>query len=426
MINLKEAWAIREDIFRDFVKQHHEAKASGTLPTSKAEGVARLETRGEVAIIEINGIITRRFDPFLAFFFGEGNGSNVEGIRAQLDEALEDDAVKAILLSIDSPGGELNGIPELAEAIFKARAKKPIIAHVSHQAASAGYWLASAANLIIAFESAAVGSIGVMFSFPEFKGDGTVDIVSSVSPKKLIDVSTEEGRELMQAHADKLGKIFIQTIARNRGVEFDSVIEDFGKGDIKIGDDALAAKMVDGLGSLEDAIAFAGDLQTSNQTEVKATGDKRNMKILAKIRKGGAMAKLVVVDDEEQDVEGDEVDEIDAAWVKEHLPEVAEELKEDGAQEENDRQEEVDEVAVEGDEEEEKKEEARRDMKATASGLALDLNKIRAKKTTETIEARKKDGEKVAAVKVDPTDPEQQDEALSIMAEAGRKAAEAK
>lgn len=430
MINIKEAWAIREEIFITLLNQAKTfIKKMGTPEKAEAGPANRVVALSEdnklkngVKVIEVSGVMTRKADPWAAMW-GFANAST-DSIRKQFDEAIEDKKVKAIIFNIDSPGGEVNGTPELAEAVYQARLKKPIVAYVSHQAASAAYWLASACNQVVAFDTAAVGSIGVIFQFWKWETDEIIDIVSNISPKKTVDVTSDEGRQQVQAHADKLGNIFLDSVARNRGVERSVALSDFGQGDIKIGDDALKAGMVDAIGDLSKAIAIAESLAKGEQVGEKNKPEARRkvMKIFAKIFKG-SKAKLVVVDDEETDVEGMPVEEIDADWVKENLPEVADELREEGRSEENDRQEEVDDVDTDGSEEEESaKQEAKRDTKATAASLALGLNKMRAEKTGKQAAARQADGAAVADLNVDTSSPDDQDQALAIMGAAAKKA----
>src|SRR5690606_28406442 len=155
-------------------------------------------------------------------------------LRRDLQLALDDPSISGIVLSIDTPGGVVNGVNELANAIRGARSQKRIVAYVGGMAASAGYWLASQASEIVIEETAALGSIGVRAVVTDTsKKDaeaGRIEFVSSQSPGKRADLSTEEGRARIQRHVDALADVFIATVGKGRGVKPDDVISRFGGG----------------------------------------------------------------------------------------------------------------------------------------------------------------------------------------------------
>jgi len=95
----------------------------------------------------------------LGFLFG---GTSITGFRAAFRQALRDPSVSAIIFDVDSPGGTIDGVPELADEIFAARGRKPMVAVANTQMASAAYWIASAADEIVVTPSGSVGSIGVL------------------------------------------------------------------------------------------------------------------------------------------------------------------------------------------------------------------------------------------------------------------------
>jgi ClpP class serine protease len=210
----------------------------------------KVEIRGSVAVIPIVGTIVR----YSSLFTDICGGVSTEILAKDLQVALEDDSIKTIIFNIDSPGGEAAGIAELSDMIVEARAKKKIIAYVDDMAASAGYWLASACEEIYASKTAMVGSIGVVFTLRENKDSG-IEIVSNVSPLKRPDISTEQGISQIQAWADKLGEIFVDSVALNRGVSSDTVLSKYGKGDMLVGREALEAGMIDSITHFEALIA---------------------------------------------------------------------------------------------------------------------------------------------------------------------------
>lgn len=209
--------------------------------------------RNGVAVLEVTGPIVRYAD-----FFSEISGAtSAENLALDLQVALDDASVTAILLVIDSPGGEVTGIHELGEQIYTARSQKPIAAYVEGLGASAAYWLASATGEIVADPTAGLGSIGVVMPVrdPDKTKAMDIEIVSSQSPQKRPDVRTERGRAQYQTIVDHLADVFVETVARNRDVSADHVLEKFGQGGILIGKHAVSAGLADRLGGFEETLA---------------------------------------------------------------------------------------------------------------------------------------------------------------------------
>lgn len=206
-----------------------------------------------VAVVPIVGPLFRR-----AGMLSDISGaSSTEQVARDIAQALASDEVNAIILEIDSPGGEAAGVNEVGNIIYSARDKKPIVAYVGHQACSGGYWLASACSEVVIDRTAILGSIGVAVQYSKKKEDGPVssgDIVSSQSPKKRLSPETDEGKQEIQTLVDSLADVFIETISRNRGVSVDKVLSDFGQGGSILGDAAVSRGMADRTGSLENLI----------------------------------------------------------------------------------------------------------------------------------------------------------------------------
>ncbi|MBD0392075.1 S49 family peptidase, partial [Wolbachia endosymbiont of Pentalonia nigronervosa] len=114
----------------------------------------------KTAIIPIHGILTKKpgtFDDFLGM-------TSYERVQVQIEEALIDKKVETVLLDIDSPGGEVSGLFDLADFIYNARAQKKIIAIANDDAYSAAYAIASSAEKVFVSRTSGVGSIGVIAS----------------------------------------------------------------------------------------------------------------------------------------------------------------------------------------------------------------------------------------------------------------------
>jgi signal peptide peptidase SppA len=215
----------------------------------------KVTERDGVAIIPVTGPLFRYANLFTAI----SGATSYEMLAQDFTAALENPEISAIILNIDSPGGEVNGCAELASMIFNARGQKPIIAYASGDAASGAYWIASAADEVVASETSGLGSIGVVGVYRGARQDknvpATIEIVSSQSPNKRLDPESDHGRGKLQARIDAMAEVFVNTVARNRGVEPESVLEQFGGGDILIGKMAVTAGLADRIGSLERLIA---------------------------------------------------------------------------------------------------------------------------------------------------------------------------
>lgn len=188
--------------------------------------------------------------------------TSYELLSQDFNKALQASDVKAILLDIDSSGGEVNGCSEVADVIFKSRGVKPIIAYASGSCCSGAYWIASACDKILAADTAVLGSIGVVSVFEKDDDDKTLEIVSSQSPNKRPDVNTEAGKAKIQARVDELAEVFIAKVARNRGITAVDVVKNFGAGDVSVGQHAVRNGLADGLSSFEDIISSLNQEKT--------------------------------------------------------------------------------------------------------------------------------------------------------------------
>lgn len=206
---------------------------------------------GNVGVIHISGIISRHADMF-ASFFGLGSAS-IENIAKDFQSLLDNEEVKSIVLDFDTPGGAITGVNELAEIIYKARVIKPIKAYVTGLACSAGYFLAAACDEIIIDEMGSVGSIGVMRVVSK-QNDKSVIFKSSQSPMKNIEADSELGKAEYQAKVDYLASIFIDKVAKYRGITADEVINRGNKGGVLVGAVAVTAGLADRLGSMDSLI----------------------------------------------------------------------------------------------------------------------------------------------------------------------------
>lgn len=231
---------------------HHEALAAKRA--SKVDGGVALSRRGPVALIDVSGPIFRYADVFTEV----SAATSTETIATDFNAAMNDPTVGAVIFTFDSPGGQASGINELANMIHDARGGKPIGAYIGGMAGSAAYWIASAVDLGLLWIDATgfAGSIGARVSAKKPSAQSSsVEVVSQKSPKKAFDPTTEDGRAELQKQANDLAQVFIDTVARNRGVPSATVEADFGQGRMVMGQEAVDAGLADQVGSLESMIA---------------------------------------------------------------------------------------------------------------------------------------------------------------------------
>jgi capsid assembly protease len=219
---------------------------------------------GAVAVIPIRGVISRRAN-LMAQMSGPG-GTSVEKLTSQFRAALADGSVKAIVFDVDSPGGTVEGVPELAEEIYKSRGQKKSVAVANGMAASAAYWLASAAGELVVAPSGQVGSIGVFMSHDDFSKaleQAGIKTTFISAGKYKVDGNqseplTDSAREDMQAKVDAFYGMFVKSVARGRRVSQDDVRGGFGQGRMVLAAAAVKEGMADRVATMDDTLARLG------------------------------------------------------------------------------------------------------------------------------------------------------------------------
>lgn len=197
----------------------------------------------------------------------EGAIMDAENTVDQLKAFRENPSIKAVVVRVDSPGGGVGPSQEIYREIRKASEKKKIVASMGSLAASGGYYVASAADMIMANPGTITGSIGVIMSYTNLQdlfgkiGLSPVVIKSGrykdiASPVRKM---TQEEEGLLQAFAEDLHQQFIADVAQGRGMTVEAV-KKIADGRIFSGKTAREIGLVDQLGNLEDAIETAGRL----------------------------------------------------------------------------------------------------------------------------------------------------------------------
>ena len=208
--------------------------------------------KGDIAVIKVDGHLSYR-SSLESIWWDEDTYDSIE--RA-FKKCLADDEVKGIVFDINSPGGEVNGCADLADKIYNARGSKPygIVARTGGRMCSAAYWLGSSCEKVYTASNGALGSIGVLYAFTKTKESvlETTVITSDLNPDKNPDPNDPEGLALIKKELNDLAEVFVQNVARNRGTTAEDVKMNFGKGGVFIGENAVAARLADGVMSLDE------------------------------------------------------------------------------------------------------------------------------------------------------------------------------
>jgi len=221
-------------------------------------------TRGatdKVAVITMRGLISSSIP-------GNVSDSMVDDMRTALQQAREDDRVKAIVLEIDSPGGEVTASDAIYSALVKARAKKPVVVYMESLAASGGYYVSCGGKFLMASDTTITGSIGVIIQTLNyeqlFNKVGLASVVfKSGKFKDMLNGArpiTPEERALVQSFIMKTYDKFLGIVAKERNLSADLLRNTIADGRILSGKDAFENKLIDGLGELDDAFAKARQL----------------------------------------------------------------------------------------------------------------------------------------------------------------------
>lgn len=211
---------------------------------------------GAIAVIPVHGAIVQRSSQINIC----DGGTSTQAISAALADAMADDTVAQVLLDIDSPGGSVYGVQEVATEI--AAAKKPVIAVANSLAASAAYWIGCAATEFYVTPGGEVGSIGVWQAHQDWsaaldKAGVKTELISAGkfkvegNPYQPLD---EEARAFMQGRVDDYYAAFTKGVAKGRKVPIDSVRQGMGQGRVLGADQALSEKMVDGIATFDDVV----------------------------------------------------------------------------------------------------------------------------------------------------------------------------
>lgn len=220
----------------------------------------------KIAIIELDGmLINARSGGFL-----QPTENKLSLFIQQLEQAERDDAVKAVVLRINSPGGTVTASDIAYKAIvdFRESTGKPVVASTQEMAASGGYYVALGADRIVAHPTSVVGSIGVIFHTFNFEGTlhkigaraeaiKSGDLKDMGSPFKAL---SPEERAVMQQMVDEYHARFVDVVKRHRTIADPATLAKATDGRVFSGEQAKQMGLLDATGTLEDAIDLAAEL----------------------------------------------------------------------------------------------------------------------------------------------------------------------
>ncbi|MBA3543646.1 MAG: signal peptide peptidase SppA [Chthoniobacterales bacterium] len=227
----------------------------------------------KIAVISLRGLISTSVG-------GNVGESMVDDLRWQLEQARDDDKVRAVVLEVDSPGGEVTASDMIYHAVTKTRSKKPVVVYMESLAASGGYYVSCGGQYLMANETSITGSIGVIIQTLNyeqlFNKIGLAAVVfKSGKFKDMLNGArpiTPEERDYIQSFVMKTYEKFLGIVAKERNLPADGLRNGIADGRILSGRDALDYKLIDGLGQIEDAYAKARELGRASDARVVKYG----------------------------------------------------------------------------------------------------------------------------------------------------------
>lgn len=262
---------------------------SGTLPESVIAAALAAGPRpsaggaGATAVVPLHGLILRR-PGLIEELFG---AASLDRFMAAMREAVANPDVTAIVIDVDSPGGEVDGITEAAAELRAMRGVKPVIAICDTMAASAAYWLASQASEVVVTPSGGVGAIGVYMVYDDISGlleqEGVKRTVLSAGKFKEASVGgqplSDAARDQFQALIDAHYAAFVGDVAKGRNVPASKVRGGYGEGLFLSASAAKAEGMVDRVAPLADVLrspALRGGARAEGAAAIVAETDPQD------------------------------------------------------------------------------------------------------------------------------------------------------
>ncbi|MFU8813145.1 MAG: signal peptide peptidase SppA [Balneolaceae bacterium] len=249
--------------------------------TGKSAGLDEASTSDKIAVIYTSGAIMPQLDDFP---FGDSDGITASNVKKQLDAALDDDDVKAIVLHVNSGGGAATTSDVIWHYVRKAAESKPVVASMGNVAASGGYYIAAGADTIVANPNTITGSIGIfalLFNFQELMEENIgirTETLKTHEFADLYDLSTRltpQERRVFQQMMDRGYESFVSRMAESRGMSFDE-LQELAQGRVYTGTHAYEVGLVDVLGNLDRAIAIAAEMAGIEEYKLESFPKQRD------------------------------------------------------------------------------------------------------------------------------------------------------
>jgi signal peptide peptidase SppA len=254
-----QAWAIMPESINALVERMRTITPAAVLPRRDTSRTTWESSGSRIAVLPLLGMLSQRNNPMVDF----AGDTSLEAFAGVFNQLLKDSSISSIVLDVDSPGGSVYGVDELAARIFAARGQKRIVAIANSLAASAAYWIATAAGELSCTPSGQVGSIGIVAVHEDWSRaeDAAGLKVTQISAGKFKAEGNEHeplddtARAALQDRIDDHYGMFVKSVARGRGVSQASVRDGFGEGRTVGATAALKMGMVDRVETIDELLA---------------------------------------------------------------------------------------------------------------------------------------------------------------------------
>ncbi len=252
---------LRSELHLRFPQEEIAARLEAVKHGALGKGQRIAPSSGDIAVIPIQGVIAQR--AHLVNGMSGPGGTGMDALKTEFDAVMKDESVSAIVFDVDSPGGAIYGVQEMARHIASNRGTKRIVAVANAQMASAAYWLASAADEVVVTPSGEAGSIGVYTVHDDLSEalgrEGRKQTVIKAGKYKAEGHPsaplTDEARTAMQDRVNEAYGTFTADVAEYRGVKAADVRNGYGEGRILSAVKAKEAGVVDRIATLDDVIS---------------------------------------------------------------------------------------------------------------------------------------------------------------------------
>jgi len=257
------------------------AKAMAEKKFAETTLVQGHDSSDKIAVIRLDGLISHRHGVSSA----STGDSMVEDLKEAFQQAANDSKVKAVVISVDSPGGEVTAGDTIHHALSQLSAKKPVVIFINSIGTSAAYYIACAGSWIMCSDTSFTGSIGVIISTLNYKElFGKIGLQSVIFKSGQFKDALNGARDLTVEEKSYFQGLVMQTydrflniVADSRHLDAATLRDGIADGRVLSGKDAYAAKLVDQLGYIEEAYAKAQTLGNVPGAEVVRYEKKRGL-----------------------------------------------------------------------------------------------------------------------------------------------------